>query len=215
MPTVTGRLSRKSALDNEQIKPVLDNCKVGYAFLPTGQLLSRVVDTLIRGRMVAWFQGRAEVGPRSLGARSIFASPLSPHVRENLNTFLKHRAPYRSYGLMVRSDDVDKFFHPALASPHMEGEFRARDPELFRNVGPTEDGRIRVQTVMADSREPELSAAAELLRLFGAAMGLPVLVNTSLNGLHEPTAWSPRDAVRVFYGSGLDQVAIGNFLLSK
>jgi carbamoyltransferase len=194
----------------EEIKAVLDNCKVPYQFARDQQVLDVTVDALVRGHLVGWFQGRMEWGPRALGQRSILASPLSPYVLENLNRFLKQREPYRSYGLSVGEDEADRYFDVPGASPFMQYEFDVSDAEAVRHVTPLGTRRLRVQTV-----GPEPGLFRKLLEAFGAAAGVSMLVNTSFNGFHEPIVCSPRDAVRVFYGTGLDMAVIGNFILRK
>jgi len=195
--------------DAEEIKTVLDNCKLSYEYGTEPRLLEQAVQALLRSQLVGWFQGRMEWGPRALGNRSILASPLSPYGLENLNVFLKRRESYRSYGVSVCEEDVSHFFD-GPRSPFMEHELSVKDPDLFRHVLPSQHGRIRVHTV---AESPQGLRA--LLKCFGAATGTPVLINTSFNGLHEPIVCTPRDAVRVFYGTGLDMLVIGNFILRK
>ena len=195
---------------NHEIKAVLDNCKLSYEFCGDGQATERAVETLLRGGLVGWYRGRMEWGTRALGNRSIFANPLSPFVLENLNSFLKHRESYRAYGLAVRDEDLQTSFEGPSTSPYMECEYRLRDPDRLSSVFPEGLASLRVQTV---GREP--SAFGSLLEAFGVASGVPVLVNTSFNGLHEPIVCTPRDAVRVFYGTGLDLLVLGNFVLRK
>ena len=151
-----------------------------------------------------------EWGARALGNRSILANPCSPYTLENLNTFLKQREPHRSYGVSVCLEDAPAYFDGPPASPFMEYEFDTKDPDLFRPLMPVKRTRLRVQTV---DHAPVLFR--RLLKMFGQASGVPVLVNTSFNGFHEPIVCTPRDAVRVFYGTGLDMAVIGNFILEK
>lgn len=198
------------AYSPEEIKAVLDNCKLAYDFVDESTLVSRTVDALSRGELVGWFRGRMEWGTRALGNRSIFASPFSSYVLENLNGFLKHRRPYRGYGLAVCKEDVSDLFEGPTGSPFMECEYRPRDPDRFASVLPKGVSTTRIQTV--DLEPPMLR---ELLQAFGETNGTRALVNTSFNGFHEPIVCSPRDAVRVFFGSGLDMLALGNFVLRK
>jgi carbamoyltransferase len=196
--------------DPDEIKTTLENCKLSYDYLREGEVIDRAVKALSKGKLVGWFQGRMEWGPRALGNRSILVSPVAPFVLENLNVFLKHRAAHRSYSVSVCEEDVHRYFRGPAASPFMEYDYEVLDPELLRGILPLSSTRLRVQTVSA-SVEPFHT----LIRSFGDATGVPVLVNTSFNGFAEPIVCTPRDAVRVFYGTGLDTAIIGRFLLQK
>jgi carbamoyltransferase len=199
--------------DLEAIKRTLDNCKLSYQCLSEGEIVGVAVDALARGRLVGWFEGRMEWGPRALGHRSILASPLAPYVLDNLNTFLKHRQRYRAYGLSVPHADRAAFFAGPPASRYMEYEYRLVDPERFRHALPAGVSALRVQTISADDKA--LHRFERLHRAFGEATGLPVLVNTSFNGFSEPIVCSPRDAVRVFFGTGLDLLVLDRFVVHK
>jgi len=196
--------------DLGEIKAVLDNCKLSYEYANEGTLIEEVVKALRRGLLVGWFQGRMEWGPRALGNRSILANPLAPYVLENLNVFLKQREPYRSYAVSVCEEDVDCMFDGPSASPFMQFEHRATDPARLRQIMPCPNARLRVHTL---GSHPAL--LRKLLKAFGNATGTPLLVNTSFNGFQEPIVCTPRDAVRVFYGTGIDMLAIENFILRK
>jgi carbamoyltransferase len=195
---------------SHEIKAVLDNCKLSYDYLDDTQVVSAAVESLMRGELVGWFRGRLEWGPRALGNRTIFANPRAPYVLENLNRYLKHRDVHRAYGFVACADDTPQYFDGPARSPYMECEYRFRDPDAFASIRPPGLARARVQTV---ERDPPL--LRDLLKAFGRASGLPVLVNTSFNGFHEPVVCDPRDAVRVFYGTGVDVLIVGNFLLRK
>ena len=208
---------------SDEIKDVLDNCKLEFRYLPTrGELVEATVGELQKNRIVGWFQGRAEFGPRALGARSILASPLGPYVNENLNDFVKHREKFRPFAISVQEEHACEYFeHGTMAKylaslgkikPAYQKRFAANylppRPDAGRSSG---EERIRVHVV---SRKTNL-LLWELLGAFGKASGLPVLFNTSFNLFGEPLVCSPRDAVRSFYCSGIDDLTIGNFLLSK
>jgi carbamoyltransferase len=199
------------AFSAHEVKATLDNCKLHYEWLSEGEVIDRTVAALSRGYLVGWFDGAMEWGPRALGARSILASPFSEYVLENLNRFLKHRPPWRSYALSGLDDDVAKLFDGPAASPYMECDYRTRDPELFRHVLPHPHGALRIQTV---GRAP-LPRFTALLEAFRQATGSGVLVNTSFNGFSEPIVCTARDAVRVYYGTGLDMLVIDRFVLTK
>jgi carbamoyltransferase len=195
--------------DCEQIKATLDNCKVTYDYLSEAQVLDTTVQALRRGALVGWFQGPMEWGHRALGNRSILANPLSPHVLDNLNDYLKQREGYRAYGVSVCEEEAPLHFHVSAPSRFMELEYVPVDPSRFRYILPPGARTMRVQTI----EEP--SPFRDLHRAFAAATGIGVLVNTSFNGFHEPIVCSPRDAIRVFYGTGLDVLVLGRFVIRK
>jgi carbamoyltransferase len=195
---------------SDDVKAILDNCKLSYDYARNGQLIERTVTALAKGKLVGWFQGRMEWGPRALGNRSILASPVAPYVLENLNRFLKQREPYRSYSVSICAEDVARYFRGPATSLFMEYEYEVLEPDLLRSLLPLGATRLRVQTV------PESSGTFHtLIKAFGEVTGVPILVNTSFNGFNEPIVCTPRDAVRVFYGTGLDMAAIDSFVLQK
>jgi predicted NodU family carbamoyl transferase len=196
---------------DQDIKATLENCKLSFDLLHDDRLFDLVLHQLSRGRLVGWYHGRLEWGPRALGHRSVLADPLAPHVLENLNGFLKRRPAFRAYGVSVPANRLTDIFEGGPhQSPFMQFEYRPRDLEKFKTILPPGVKTLRVHTV--DEREPRF---LRLLEAWGEKTGTPVLVNTSFNGFHEPLVCSPRDAIRVFYGTGLDLLALENFLLRK
>lgn len=195
----------------DEIKETLDNCKLRYDFLTEGQVVDAAVDALVQGRIVAWFEGAMEWGPRALGGRSILANPFDRYVLENLNRFLKRREPWRGYALSALTTAVPEHFHGPAHSPFMECDSRPRDTERFAPVLPVPTAALRLHTV--DAQAPRRFRT--LLAAFGDRTGVPCLVNTSFNGFHEPIVCSPRDAVRVFYGTGVDTMLLDRFLVTK
>ncbi len=123
---------------------------------------------------------------------------------------MKQREPYRAYGLSVCAEDAPRYFSVPAPSAFMELEYGLLDHEAFRHVLPEGVRRLRVQTI---GDQPALFR--QLHQEFGRATGAGVLVNTSFNGFHEPMVCSPRDAVRVFYGGGLDMAVLGGFVIRK
>ena len=201
--------------DVESIKRTLDNCKLSFDHLDEDDVIEEAARALGRGQLVGWFQGRMEWGHRALGNRSILASPLSPFVLENLNVYLKHRQHHRAYGVSVPVDQTARFFSGPSESPYMEYEYAPVDPVPFRPIMPDGTRTLRVQTIPT---APDAGSSDRFRRLherFGGATGVPVLVNTSFNGFLEPMVCSPRDAIRLFYGSGLDLLVLDRFVMRK
>lgn len=198
------------AFQADEIKAVLDNCKLSYEYLGEHDVVAETTKALARGLLVGWFQDQMEWGHRALGNRSILASPFSPYVLDNLNVYLKQRERHRTYGLAVCHEDADRLFAGPPTSCYMEHDYRVKEPELFRHVLPMPTATLRVQTV-GDS--PGLFR--RVLKAFGSASGPGVLVNTSFNAFSEPIVCTPRDAVRVFFGTGLDVLVLGRFMVRK
>jgi len=199
---------------DEEVKPVLDNCKVAYRYIvPEDKFLEEVVKLLCQGNIVAWFQGRAEFGPRSLGARSILASPLQAYMKENLNLYVKHRETSRPFAASIPEERAQDFFENITPlSRFLLSVSRVRkDKEHLIPAAWFSNGMARVHTV--NSKINPLYW--RLLNQFGEKTGVPVLVNTSFNLFGEPIVCTPREAVRSFYCSGIDALAINHFLIRK
>jgi carbamoyltransferase len=197
----------------EQIKQVLENCKLRFQYLrSTDDLLETAVRMLGEHKIVAWMNGRMEFGPRALGNRSILASPLDPYSTENLNVFIKHREPFRKFAASVPQELASQYFETGPNARHLAtvGRVRPEHRKTFESAILGED-LVRVHTV-AESDNPLYH---RLLLEAGKATGLPVLYNTSFNLFGDPLVSTPRDAVRSFYSSGIDALFVGNFLLEK
>ena len=123
----------------EEIKSVLDNCKLHYAWEPEERAVQIAVKALMQGLLVGWFDGAMEWGPRALGARCILANPFAPYVLENLNRFLKRREPWRGYGLSGLETAVHEHLDGPARAPFMECDYRPRDRSRFRSVLPSDD----------------------------------------------------------------------------
>lgn len=197
----------------EEIKRVLENCKLRFRYLlTTEELLETAVREIQDNRIVAWMHGRMEFGPRALGNRSILASPLDAYSTENLNTYIKHREPFRKFAASVPAELADRYFEvgPNARFLATVGRVKPEHKKLFDGAILGAD-LVRVHTV---SREDN-PLYWQLLHATGKATGLPVLYNTSFNLFGDPLVCTPRDAVRSFYSSGIDAMFVGNFLLRK
>jgi carbamoyltransferase len=197
----------------EEMKQVLENCKLGFRYLlTTGEIIATAVREIQDQKIVAWMQGRMEFGPRALGNRSILASPLNPFSTENLNIYIKHREPFRKFAASVPEEVVDRYFEvgPNARFLATVGRVRPEHRKLFESAILGRD-LVRVHTV----RRQENPLFWELLQAAGKTTGLPVLYNTSFNLFGDPLVCTPRDAVRSFYSSGIDALFAGNFFLEK
>jgi carbamoyltransferase len=205
-----------------EIKDVLENCKLRFRFLQTREeVVSAAVSILRQDHILGWFQGRAEFGPRALGARSILASPLGAYVSDNLNQYVKHREKFRPFAASVTEERAGEFFEYGPSAKFLASVGRVKpvhEKAFASNILPGRrageaagPARLRVHLV----RRGTNPLFWELLEAFGRATGLPVLFNTSFNLFGEPLVCSPRDAVRSFFCSGIDHLILGNFLLSK
>ncbi len=162
-------------------------------------------------RIVGWFQGRMEFGPRALGARSILASPLSPDMQKRLNE-IKDREDFRPVAPVVIEEEAAAWFTGAQVSPFMLFVYNVAPDKAHRIPAVRHvDGTARVQTI----NRAQHPLYYDLLRAFQRRTGVPVLVNTSFNTRSEPVVCTPRDAVECFWTSPLDALVIGPFLLEK
>lgn len=166
---------------------------------------------LAQNKIIGWFQGRMEFGPRALGSRSILASPLSASMQTRLND-IKDREDFRPVAPVVLEEEAGSWFVGAKESPFMLFVYdvapdKADRIPAVRHV----DGTARIQTI----NRSQHGLYYDLLKAFERRTGVPVLVNTSFNTRSEPIVCSPRDAIECFWTSPLDALAIGPFLLEK
>ena len=211
--TDAGSLLLGPSYGAEEIKQVLENCKLRFKYLrSTDDLLATAVRMLGDHKIVAWMHGRMEFGPRALGNRSILASPLDPYSTENLNVFIKHREPFRKFAASVPVEVASEYFETGPNARHLAtvGRVRPAHRKTFESAILGEE-LVRVHTVS----EADNPLYHRLLHEAGKATGLPVLYNTSFNLFGDPLVSTPRDAVRSFYSSGIDALFVGNFLLEK
>lgn len=197
-----------------------------------GALSSVVAEKLAEGRIVGWFQGRMEFGPRALGNRSILADPRNPDIQKTLNLKIKFREGFRPFAPSVLAEDFTDYFSGSVASPYMlfvaklKEECRKPEPEGYsaytlyerlyhqRSDVPAVthvDYSARVQTVSAESN-PRFW---QLLRDFKKLTACSMLVNTSFNVRGEPVVCTPQDAYLDFMQTDLDFLVVGNYLLDK
>ena len=200
------------AFSGQEIKDILDNCRLRYRHLAMPQLVGAVAELLAAGSFVGWFQGAAEFGPRALGHRSILAAPRDHWVRENLNAYTKRREPFRPLAASVTEEAAGRYFDYRWAAPAAYLASVARVKDTASVPGLAFDGdRARIHIVARAANKYYY----ELLTRVGQLTGHPVLINTSFNEPGAPLAATPAEGLRVFYSSGVDALAMGNFLIQK
>lgn len=196
----------------DEIRACLDEC--GLVYERPRDLADSVATLLAEGKVVGWFQGRMEFGPRALGNRSLLADPRDPGMVTRMNRLVKHREDHRPFCPSVREEDASDWFEigrPALSAHFMLMAYpvhparRAAIPAVVHV-----DGTSRIQLV-GRAANPRYH---DLLTRFKEKTGVPLLLNTSFND-REPIVCSPRDAIATFLRTGIDYLALGDFLLCK
>jgi carbamoyltransferase len=194
---------------DESIEKFLNWAKVPYRKLD--DVARETAMILAKDKIIGWYQGRMEFGPRALGSRSILASPISAEMQARLNE-VKDREDFRPVAPVVLEEDANEWFSDARYSPFMLFVYPVREDKAdkipaVRHV----DGTARIQTV----NQRQHPAYHNLLTEFKKLTGVPVLVNTSFNTLGKPIVSSPRDAVECFWTSPFDALVIGSFVIEK
>lgn len=193
-----------------EIEHVLRESKLEYRRFENIEEVT--AEKLKAGDIVGWFQGRMEWGPRALGNRSILANPSIPQMKEKVNREVKHRENWRPFAPSILEEEVKNYVEGAYPSPFMLLFFHVRkDKEKDLQAATHVDGTARVQSVTPKANPVFYRLLQEMKR----KTGVPSVLNTSFNDKGEPIVMSPRDAVRTFFSTGLDHLAIGKFLVSK
>lgn len=212
-----------------EIVQVLEEQQAPYQQLASAELYPEIARLLAEGKVVGWFQGRMEFGPRALGNRSILGDARSPSMQSVLNLKIKQRESFRPFAPAVLAEQAEHYFALATPSPYMllVAQLQQRccmptDPALSglaqqaqqRSVLPAithVDYSARVQTVCQQTN-PQFY---QLLQSFFTLTGTPLLINTSFNVRGEPPVCSPLDALQGFWATDMDYLVLGNYVLSK
>jgi len=169
-------------------------------------------EQIAAGKILSWFQGRMEFGPRALGNRSILADPRDPDMKDKINATIKFREDFRPFAPAVLVERVADCFVDGLPAPFMTLTFDVREEWQERLASITHvDGTARIQTVSAETN-PQFH---RLIAHFEKLSGIPVVINTSFNIKGQPICLSPRDAISTFYGTGMDCLVMGHYVLEK
>lgn len=199
-----------TSYSNKDFESVIQICKLSATYYDNVE--ERTAEYLQNGQIVGWFQGGMEIGPRSLGNRSILANPTLKHMKDKVNAEVKHREAFRPFAPSCPIEDVPKYFEQHVADPFMLKVCNVLPDK--RDIVPAithVDGTARLQTIHKETN----SRFHNLLKEFEKLSGVPVILNTSFNVMGEPIVESPYDAIRCFFTTGLDVLVLGNYIIEK
>ncbi len=179
--------------------------------LPEEILMQRTAPIIADGKILGWFQGRAEWGPRALGNRSIVADPRRPEMKEILNQRIKHREIFRPFAPSILAESTGEWFEKSHPSPFMTLAYSVRPEKRDKIPAPTHvDGTGRLQTVTREANPRYWS----LIKAFEQLTGVPVVLNTSFND-NEPIVCRPAEALDCFQRTQMDALVLGDFLITR
>jgi len=199
-----------------EIRAAIDASEVangGYSLaeLPDPELMQRTAAIIADGKILGWYQGRAEWGPRALGNRSIVVDPRRPEMKEILNRRIKHREIFRPFAPSVLEEKTGEWFEKSHPSPFMTLAYAVRPEKRDKIPAPTHvDGTGRLQTVSREAN-PKYHA---LISEFARQTEVPVVLNTSFND-NEPIVCRPQEALDCFLRTQMDALVLGNVLIRR
>ncbi len=218
------------SFSNDEIKSYLDKTQVPYRSIEGTELYTTVAELLAEGKVIGWFQGRMEFGPRALGHRSIIGDPRNTDMQSTMNLKIKYRESFRPFAPAVKRDKVAQWFQHDTDSPYMlmvapiaeskkltvddtglSGIEKLKVPRSQIPAVSHVDGSSRIQTVHQETNP----AFYALLDAFEKKTQCPILVNTSFNVRGEPIVNTPEDAYRCFMRTDMDYLVLENQLLNK
>jgi carbamoyltransferase len=177
------------------------------------KLCDLIVEDLLENKIIGWFQGKSEFGPRALGNRSILANPTLPDNKDYINERVKHREGWRPYAPIMLEEYVHDWYDiPKTSSPYMLfnawllPEKKGKVPAVTHV-----DGSARIQTVTEELNKPIF----QLLTKWNEKTNVPILLNTSFNVNAEPIIESPENALRTFMSTNIDVLVMENYIVTK
>jgi len=220
------------SFNNDEIKHYLDNEEIRYTQLDDDELMPELARQLADGKVIGWFSGRMEFGPRALGGRSIIGDPRSSKMQSLMNLKIKYRESFRPFAPAIKAESVSEWFDIDRESPYMllvalvkenkRCSMTEEQKQLFgidklnipRSTIPAVthvDYSARIQTIHKETNPRFYN----LINQFEAITGCPILINTSFNVRGEPIVYSPEDAYRCFMRTEMDYLVMQNILLDK
>ncbi len=198
-----------TSYDDEEIVRALTDAGLTWRKLERFELISKTAQTIADGKIVGWFQGRYEMGPRALGNRSILADPRRADMKDTINARIKHREGFRPFAPAVLADSASEWFHIDQADPFMTIAPRIRDDK--KSLIPAvvhADGTGRFQTVNRSAND----RYHDLILAFGQLTGVPILLNTSFNK-QEPVVTRPEEAISCYLRTDMDALVLGDYFV--
>tara|TARA_Y100001936_G_scaffold245037_1_gene286372 strand:- start:2785 stop:4488 length:1704 start_codon:yes stop_codon:yes gene_type:complete len=198
------------SFSDDDITKFLDTNKIEYEKLSRDALIEKTAKIISDGKVVGWFQGKMEWGPRALGNRSILADPRKSEMKDILNEKIKHRESFRPFAPSVLEEFTSDYFDIDIPSPYMLMVAKVKQPEKIPAVTHV-DGTARLQTVSKESN----SLYYDLINQFYKITGVPIIVNTSMNVMGEPIVNTPSHAYNMILKTDMDCLVLGNNLIDK
>jgi carbamoyltransferase len=198
------------SFDDDAVEATLKTYKI--RFTRVSDVASVSAELLAMGKILGWFQGRMEFGPRALGSRSILADPRDPEMNAKVNNAVKFREWWRPFAPSLKKETTPDYLESAYDSPFMilTAQVRPEKRAVIPSVTHV-DGSARPQTV-----EKQINPLYyRLIDEFDKRTGVPVIMNTSFNLRGEAIVHTPTDALRTFFSSGMDALVLGSFLVEK
>ena len=208
MPAIYDAYTGYQATD-EEIEQTLKNAEVDFERFEEDELIDQVSDELVAGKVIGWYQGRAEFGPRALGHRSILVDPRRTDAKDLLNAKIKRRESFRPFAPSILEEYVPEYFEKTDKVPFMEKVYPIRKEKHDEIPAVTHvDGTGRLQTVSKGDRY------YDLIEKFRQKTGTPILLNTSFNE-NEPIVNTPKEALDCYLRTEMDVLVLGNYVVSR
>ena len=175
-------------------------------------VFSKAATSIANGKIIGWFQGKSECGPRALGNRSILADPRDPGMKDRLNAKVKFRESFRPFAPSILWERQQDYFDLDVPSPYMLMVADILEEKRYLIPSVTHvDGTGRLQTVMKELNP----MFYRLIEKFDETTGIPIVLNTSFNIRGEPIVETPDDAIQCFLGTGIDELYISSYFVKK
>jgi len=202
--------------ESEMLEAIKKSGFAYEAFDDEDKQIDQAVEAILQSKVIGWYRGRFEWGPRALGHRSIMADPRREEMKEIVNTKIKFREPFRPFAPVVMEDRAHEYF----STPNLDKQYPPRYMLMVSDI--PEDKWDKIQAVchngtgrLQSVREEWNYGYYQLIKKFGEATGVPVLLNTSFNLRGEPIVNTPQEAINTFTASDIDQLVMGPFLVKK